>query len=91
MVSGIYAGPWFLIMSVKWFNWASKRNRLTGAVYFINEMRKRLHLLTYIEDKDRDFYVHLAKYGIIHRVGSSRGIYKNTKGVGTPVWESIDG
>lgn len=67
-VAGIYLG--WMIGDVRWFPWASTRNIIESFVNFINEMKKEVYLLGYCSDKDKDFFVYMAKHGIIRRVGS---------------------
>jgi hypothetical protein len=54
---------------VRWFPWASARNRLETSVGFINELRRQFLLLFYIRVAEERFYEHLMRYGIIRRVG----------------------
>lgn len=55
---------------VDWFPWATNRNKLECAIKFLNEMRKRGILLIVWSKKDATpFFTHIAKYGILHRIG----------------------
>lgn len=55
---------------VEWFPWATRRNKLECAIKFLNEMRKRdILLLIWSKKEATPFFTHIAKYGILHRVG----------------------
>lgn len=74
-VFGIACGPFTVIVDMIWFPWATKRNRIEGAIAGINWVRKKMTCLLYCEEKDKDYYVHIAKYGILRRIGKIEGIY----------------
>ena len=54
---------------VTWFPWASDRNRLEGAAYWLNEVR-RSHLAVFkVTMLERGFFDRLCQYALLHRVG----------------------
>lgn len=71
---GVSHGHWFfdalLIGDTVWFPWASDRNKIESMVKLINELRKEHKLLGMIHPRDKDFFVYVAKHGIIRRVGT---------------------
>lgn len=66
--------------TLAWFPAVSKRNIIEGSVKFLDEFRKtpsmaeagptRRLAVHYGSEEDKDFLTHLAKYGIIRRVGT---------------------
>ena len=71
-----------------WFPWASSRNVLESYVNFVNIVKetkhtdgKKLIILEFAREKDRDFFEHVCKYGVMSRVGSLVGIYDDGKAI----------
>ncbi len=54
---------------INWFPWATNRNKLEGAVKTILELRKSLPVLVDVGTDLSKFVTHIAKYGILRRVG----------------------
>lgn len=54
----------------EWFPWASQRNRMTGALTFLNRERKDRLGVIYMDMSGKTFLEHLAKYGVLRRVGT---------------------
>lgn len=48
---------------------ATPRNKLESIVNICNTLRKGMKFIFICDQKDKDFYVHVAKHGIIRRVG----------------------
>jgi len=48
---------------------ASPRNKIENIVNICNILRKVMKFIFICSEKDKDFYVHIAKHGIIRRVG----------------------
>lgn len=80
VVGGIDIGP-YTIPQFHWFPWASKRNKLECLLAFAKDVD--LPLMWWSDPGENDTWVHIAKYGLIRRVGTTY-----PKGVRTPVWES---
>ncbi len=80
-------GRIFQTENLIWFKWASKRIILESYVNFISKMRKLVYadtdktyvILEYAREKDRPYFDHVCKYGVMHRVGTSYEIYHNEK------------
>lgn len=80
-------GRVFQTSDLIWFSWASKRIILENYVNFINNMRKKLHdetglpfvILEFAMEKDKSYFDHVCKYGVMRRVGTSEEIYPNSK------------
>ena len=78
IVMGSYtAGPIEWIADVNWFPWATERQKLEHVVNFFNTMRKKRLLIWECKQKDKRFYEHIAKYGIIRRIGHFEGLIEN--------------
>lgn len=58
---------------VDWFPWATDRNKLEGIIRGILTLREVKPLLIWSEEKDKDFYAHVSRYGILRRVGTFNG------------------
>lgn len=70
VVYGIWLGDKTYLGSIEWLHWSSKRNILEGLVSFLNGIRKHGDYLFDSTMDDKDFYVHICKYGILRRVGT---------------------
>lgn len=55
---------------IDWFPWVSDRNKIEGLVKAVLELREIKPLLIWSKEETKDFFVHVAKYGIIRRVGT---------------------
>jgi hypothetical protein len=67
---GVFSEPVGKIAAVIWMPWASNRNKYESAVNFFNEIRKEFVFIGRAEMKDKHFYEHIARHGIIRRVGT---------------------
>ena len=60
-----------------WFPWASPRNKLESWVRFFSRERKdrlgMIHMRS--EPQNIDFLNHLAKYGLLRRIGTAKNFY----------------
>lgn len=74
-VFGIQNGDFIMVGDLIWFPWASNRNKLEGIIEYINGVRKEHLVLFYSQEKDKRFYVHIMRYGIINRIGRIDEIY----------------
>lgn len=63
------------IRKVIWFPWATKRTIVESAVNFFNSLRKRYHITVLAQAHDKRFFEHIAKHGIMRRVGTLHDIY----------------
>lgn len=59
-------------VDISWFPWATPRQKITGAARVIIELRKKAPILVYVKGKYNKFVTHVAKYGIMRRVGKLR-------------------
>ena len=75
LFSGKFNGPMLFIGSAVWFKWASSRNKIECAVHALNELRKEYIVLLHSNMKDKEFYVNIAKHGVIRRVGTIYDVY----------------
>lgn len=55
---------------VDWFPWASNRNKLEAAAYFLKKMQKR-PMLIWANDDTLKFYTRIAQYGALRRIGKA--------------------
>lgn len=58
---------------VYWFPWATARNKIECALFFLKEMKEKVNLVVVSIPKDVDFFQHLCRYGVIRRIGTGRG------------------
>lgn len=72
IIYGIWAGPMVLLGDMTWFPWASKRNVIECSLKFLRDID--LYVVGYSSTDDKDFFVHLCKYGVIRRVGTLYGL-----------------
>lgn len=77
VIFGLHCGTFLMLGDMTWFPWASKRNIIEGTTSFINKMRKEYLLLMYTNIEDKKFAEHIARHGILKRVGTIDGIYKD--------------
>jgi len=71
---GLSAGVFIHMGDVTWFPWASSRNKIETMVNFFDKIRHNSLLLFYSSQADKDFYVHIARYGVIRRIGNIHGL-----------------
>ena len=55
---------------VEWFPWATPRNKIETIVVFIEGMRNNTSLLIYTDFEERNFWIRMAQYGVVRRVGT---------------------
>jgi hypothetical protein len=60
---------------ITWFPEASSRDRLEGSVKFLCELKREIPFLIVSRQRDRTFFEHLCKYGVIRTVGKLRDHY----------------
>lgn len=70
VVNAINCGLFVLMGDSIWFPWASPRNKIEGFVRLIVTLREQMMLMGYATQKDKNFFVHIAKHGVIRRVGT---------------------
>lgn len=63
-ITEVYQEP-----DILWFSWATARNKIVGAAKLVLELRKKAPVFVYVPQEDNKFVTHLAKYGIMRRVG----------------------
>ena len=85
VIFSTYMGPLNLLGDMTWFPWSTDRNRVEAAVHFLNEARRHAIYVWYCDFKDKRFYEHIARHGIIKRIGSITGLYK---GGDVPFWQT---
>lgn len=84
LIFGKNAGPMILLGDVIWFPWASNRNILEGIVQLINTLRYEAKVTFFSSMDDKRFYEHVAKHGILRRVGRIHDVGKQP----LAFWES---
>lgn len=52
---------------ITWFPWASPRNKLEGAILFIQELKERLPILLICPESDMHFFSHLSRYALLSK------------------------
>ena len=77
IIFGNFIGPIEWLDEIIWFPWATKRQILEHSVNFFNKMRKNRLLLWYVVMKEKKFYEHIQKYGIIRKIGHFEGLIEN--------------
>ena len=55
---------------VYWFPWATNRNKLEGIIRSAIELRKIKPVFIWADEKVKDFYTMVSKYGVMRRVGT---------------------
>lgn len=53
-----------------WFPWATGRRRIEASVALFNAVRRQAVVMVPCPQKDVPFFTHLAKYGVLRRVGT---------------------
>lgn len=69
MLFGIMTGHFLWLGDLKWYPWATTRNKAETIVKFVSEAQGPMLWLA--NEADKDFYVYIAKHGIARRVGTS--------------------
>lgn len=67
---GKYMGPTLFGGDTTWFPWASARNKMECMTHILNELRRQYIVMLFCNMKEKDFYVNIAKHGVIRRVGT---------------------
>lgn len=70
------AQPLFIADTI-WFPMASSRNRVESMTNWLNEMRKENVVTEYSQMKDKKFFEHICRHGIMRRVGTRIGFYQD--------------
>lgn len=60
---------------VEWFPWASPRNKIEHGVNLINILKEKGLVLVIARMETKDFLVHVAKHGVLRRVGTIHGYF----------------
>lgn len=71
-----------MIPRLMWFPWASARNQLESLIKFLDDQRKDNLILIFDSPKSHSFYIRMAQYGLVKRVGPVSGPI--------PFWENGD-
>jgi hypothetical protein len=79
VVFGNFTGPFLLLENILWLEWATDRNKIETVVNLLNELRKKYLVLFHSNMKDKDFFVHVAKHGIVRRIGTIYNLYDDGK------------
>ena len=61
---------------IDWFPWSTDRNKLEGAIRITLDLREIKPVLVWVTDETKQFFTHIAKYGIMRRVGTFHGDQK---------------
>ena len=85
MIVGKFMGPILFLGDTTWFPWASSRNKMETITHLLNELRKRYIVMFFCEQKDKEFYLNIAKQGIIRRLGT---IYDLFVDGGAPLFQT---
>jgi len=70
LVVGKYMGPILYLGDTTWFPWASPRNKMETITHLLNDLRRQYIVMFFCHITDKDFYVNIAKTGVIRRVGT---------------------
>jgi len=70
MIGGKFMGPILYLGDMTWFPWASDRNKMECMTNILNELRKHYIVMFYCSMDDKNFYINIAKHGVIRRVGT---------------------
>jgi len=62
-----------MVPRVMWFPWASPRNKIEPTVRFLDDHRKEHLVLIYDDESSHRFFVRMAQYGILKRIGPASG------------------
>jgi len=63
------SGPLVLLGDMIWLPNVSDRQKIESGVNAIKELKKSLNLILYCDKKDNDYYLHIARHGVLKRVG----------------------
>lgn len=66
---GKFMGPILFLGDTTWFPWASSRNKMECATHVLNELRREYIVMLFCDWNEKEFYVNIAKHGVIRRVG----------------------
>jgi hypothetical protein len=77
LFSGRFNGPVLFMIGVKWFKWASLRNKIETMIHILNELRKEYVVLMLPNFGKKKFYVNIAKHGVIRQVGTVHDVYED--------------
>lgn len=66
--------PVFIVNAI-WFPWASARNRIESMVNWLNDRRREDIVTEYAQMKDKKFFEHICRHGIMRRVGTKQNFY----------------
>lgn len=64
------------VVGIEWFPWATPRRRVEACVAWFNALRREVVMMVPSEQKDAPFFTHLARYGILRRVGTVHDVKK---------------
>lgn len=72
-----------------WFEWASSRNTIESALNFLNQFRSTVHeqtgkkykLIGFVQQKDKAFFDHMAKYKVLRLIGKVYDFYDDGPGI----------
>jgi len=70
MIVGKYMGPTLYLGDTTWFPWASNRNKIESITNLLNELRRHYIVMFFCNMRDKEFYVNIAKHGVIRRIGT---------------------
>lgn len=71
---------------VWWMQWASKRDKLTAALTFIDVMRDEQTILVYSMKEDNRLWEQMGRYGVFRKVGRIHKYFP--QGADALVWQS---
>ena len=77
IIFGVGTGTFIILRDISWFPWASKRNIIEGMVGFVNIIRKQHLVLEHVNLRDKKFAEYIARHGIVKRIGTIDGLYKD--------------
>jgi len=70
IIGGKFMGPILYLGDMTWFPWASDRNKMECMTNILNELRKQYIVMFFCSMADKEFYINIAKHGVIRRVGT---------------------
>ena len=79
---------WRIEPEFSWFPEASLRNRLECVAKWLVSCKGRHLVLVYASPRDTTFWTHLAKYGLLRRVGTMRHYERD--GENAAVFQSVE-
>lgn len=65
---------------VEWLPWASSRNKLEGALKYLNVRRKQAPVIIWSSERDAPFFERLTSYALLRKVGPVFGLYDGKTG-----------